>query len=307
MRGPIGRHRRGGSTSSSSSTSMPALLASTPRPPFSGIAKRGSEHGGPARSPDATATRLLAATARPPACGGEAPQPACGRGARPAACPSESARLDARARRGLAAARPDRSCRDDPPLPHRILPRRRLTDGSGDALRFGREWVSSDDAGRHTLIFEINSWPAAPHSASDFWLQSWMNRWFAGNEELLTQASGGGPMYDAVHGGSAWCESAVGAGGVDNGSGVARSRLSSIALQKDGVAANEELAMQATNTFDAVLCMSTCLLLRDDIYDGWKDSSPFGVRGQWWLRHRTLACDVHDFLGLRRWRSVILM
>ena len=24
---------------------------------------------------------------------------------------------------------------------------------------------------------------------SDFWLQSWMNRWFAGNEELPTQAS----------------------------------------------------------------------------------------------------------------------
>jgi len=34
-------------------------------------------------------------------------------------------------------------------------------------------------------------------------------------------------MHDAVHGGSAWCESAVGAGGVDNGSGVERSRMSS--------------------------------------------------------------------------------
>jgi len=40
--------------------------------PFSGIAKRGSEHGGPARSPDTAPTRPFAATARPPACGGEA-------------------------------------------------------------------------------------------------------------------------------------------------------------------------------------------------------------------------------------------
>jgi len=37
-------------------------------------------------------------------------------------------------------------------------------------------------------------------------------------------------MHDAVHGGSAWCESAVGAGAVDNGNGVARSRTSSIGL-----------------------------------------------------------------------------
>lgn len=122
-RGPTMRCRRGGSTSGSSSTSTPALLASVPRPPFSGIAKRGSEHRGPTRSPDAAATHPLVATARLPACDGVAPQPACERGAQLAGCPPAPARPETRAWRGLAAARPDRSSHDDHPLPHRILPR----------------------------------------------------------------------------------------------------------------------------------------------------------------------------------------
>jgi hypothetical protein len=36
-------------------------------------------------------------------------------------------------------------------------------------------------------------------------------------------------VHDAVHGGDAWCESAVAAGGMDNGSGVARSRTMAVA------------------------------------------------------------------------------
>jgi len=38
------------------------------------------------------------------------------------------------------------------------------------------------------------------------------------------------PPWPVVHGGGAWCESAVAAGGVDNGSGVVWSRMSSTGL-----------------------------------------------------------------------------